>query len=363
MRVRSLIRGIGADRCPRPHSLNHITRGVNMLLSTGLLTPEDEMLTAYRIISTRDLDDARMKVAEVFCSHKLVANQQQSRLNLRHNRVTYEDVALNYMDYGCEVQITPGELNSFFLVQVPVRGGSVITSAGETVESNSSVATVVNPTDHLSMTWLDDSPHFVVYLSRTSVEEKMTELTGKVPATPIRFDVPMHLKRDSVRGWCELVEILRKDADADNVTLHPTVRRQIEDTIIIGLLSVQSHNFSGSMFGHATPPCPRTIQRAIQLCEQSPEGIANVSEMAAHVGISIRSLQAGFKRYVGMTPMQYLRDVRLRRVREEIQAQTAPDRSISEIAYSWGFTHLGRFAAEYRRRFDESPSQSKRAIF
>jgi AraC-like DNA-binding protein len=31
---------------------------------------------------------------------------------------------------------------------------------------------------------------------------------------------------------------------------------------------------------------------------------------------------------------------------------------VSEIALRWGFGHFGRFAAEYRRRFGESPSQT-----
>lgn len=333
-----------------------------MLLQEVASPSHDELLTRHRIISTRDLDDARSKVAEIFCPHKLVVNQRGHQLDLRHNRVIYQDVALNYMDYGCEVQITPGELNSFYLVQMPMRGGSIISSAGETVESNPMVATVPNPTDHLSMTWLADSPHFVVYLSRSAVETKMTELNGKAPDMPIRFDLSMDMSDKRVRGWCELVNILRKDAEADNVMLHPIVRQQLEDSIVTGLLSVQPHNFSGKLFGSAEPPCPRTIKAVIQLCEESPEGISTVSDMAAHVGISIRSLQAGFRRYVGMTPMQYLRDVRLQRVREEIQTQGQPGRSVSEIAYSWGFTHLGRFAAAYRRRFDESPSETVRSV-
>jgi transcriptional regulator GlxA family with amidase domain len=57
--------------------------------------------------------------------------------------------------------------------------------------------------------------------------------------------------------------------------------------------------------------------------------------------------------------MRYLRNVRLARVRE---ALTRADRSgsVTEIAVEWGFAHLGRFAAEYRAHFGESPADTLR---
>ena len=36
------------------------------------------------------------------------------------------------------------------------------------------------------------------------------------------------------------------------------------------------------------------------------------------------------------------------------------EESITEIAGRWGFSHMGRFAVEYRKRFGEPPSQTLR---
>lgn len=319
-----------------------------------------ELLSDFRIISTQDLDDARLKVAEIFCPHQLVQKQTGGRLNLVHNRVIFDSVALNYMDYGCEVQITPGELDSFYLVQIPLSGGSIVTSNGATVQSNPRVATVPNATDYLSMTWLHRSPHFVVYVARSAVEQRAAELIGHKSTLPIRFELAMNLTDTQVRGWCELVALLRREAEAEEFSLHPQVRRQLTDSIITGLLSVQPHNLSAQLARQALPPCPRTIRSAIELCEHSPAGISTVSEMAAFAGVSIRALQLGFRQYVGLSPMQYLRDVRLQRVRDELQAPSSSSKTVGEVAYSWGFTHLGRFAAQYRKRFNENPSDTIR---
>ena len=32
--------------------------------------------------------------------------------------------------------------------------------------------------------------------------------------------------------------------------------------------------------------------------------------------------------------------------------------TISDLAMSWGFTHMGRFSVEYRRHFGETPSET-----
>jgi AraC-like DNA-binding protein len=34
--------------------------------------------------------------------------------------------------------------------------------------------------------------------------------------------------------------------------------------------------------------------------------------------------------------------------------------TVAEVAYRWGFTHLGRFAHDYRSRYGELPSTTLR---
>ncbi len=34
--------------------------------------------------------------------------------------------------------------------------------------------------------------------------------------------------------------------------------------------------------------------------------------------------------------------------------------SVTDVAFKWGFTHLGRFSQEYKRRYGELPSSTRR---
>ena len=81
--------------------------------------------------------------------------------------------------------------------------------------------------------------------------------------------------------------------------------------------------------------------------------------LAEVAGVSVRSLFAGFREHRGTGPMAYLRTVRLERVRHDL-LNDASVASVSAAALRWGFAHLGRFSAEYRRVFGECPAQTLR---
>jgi len=84
--------------------------------------------------------------------------------------------------------------------------------------------------------------------------------------------------------------------------------------------------------------------------------------LAQVTGHSANSIFRAFQKYRDYTPMQYLRFVRMDRVRERLLLSET-DISISKVAFECGFSHLGRFSVAYKRRFGESPSETvRRAI-
>jgi transcriptional regulator GlxA family with amidase domain len=56
--------------------------------------------------------------------------------------------------------------------------------------------------------------------------------------------------------------------------------------------------------------------------------------------------------------MTYLRNVRLDRARLRLSDVHAAEASVTAIALECGFGHLGKFAAAYRERFGEQPSET-----
>lgn len=88
----------------------------------------------------------------------------------------------------------------------------------------------------------------------------------------------------------------------------------------------------------------------------------SITDVAAAVGLSPRSLQKAFRAEMGQTPGEYLRAVRLDGVRRELQAMaSAPDRErIADVAQRWQFSNAGRMAAAYRAAYGVPPSDALR---
>jgi transcriptional regulator GlxA family with amidase domain len=82
-------------------------------------------------------------------------------------------------------------------------------------------------------------------------------------------------------------------------------------------------------------------------------------EIVAASAVPGRTLIQHFRDFKGTSPMRYLREARFERVREALN-RAEPEGSIAEIAARWGFSHMGRFSADYRRRFGEPPSATLR---
>lgn len=137
---------------------------------------------------------------------------------------------------------------------------------------------------------------------------------------------------------------------------HPLAAMRLEQVLTLTLLLTQPNNYSPALDKTPKAPGPRPIAKAIELIRTRPAHPWTITALAAEVAVSVRSLQLGFARAVGQPPMAYLRQVRLERVHDDLVLAEPGTTTITQVATRWGFTHLGRFANEYRRTYGDHPS-------
>ncbi|MGO9420380.1 helix-turn-helix domain-containing protein [Roseiarcus sp.] len=86
--------------------------------------------------------------------------------------------------------------------------------------------------------------------------------------------------------------------------------------------------------------------------------------MALAAGVSARSLQLAFSRFRDTTPMAHLRALRLECcspvARSDLARAGQDGGSVTSVANAHGFGSFSRFAADYKARFHESPSETLR---
>lgn len=100
------------------------------------------------------------------------------------------------------------------------------------------------------------------------------------------------------------------------------------------------------------------VEQAQALAMESHSEPVTVSELCDRLGVSRRTLQYCFQQVLGTNPINYLRAIRLNRVRRELRTSTVETLRVADVAAKWGFWHLSHFARDYRTLFGELPSET-----
>jgi AraC-like DNA-binding protein len=314
------------------------------------------------VFTANNLDDARAAVRSAYYPHRLspLARQPDLRMSLRS--VAFGPVTLGRLEYGAEVSLDFGELD-YYHVSIPL-SGHVEAISGESLVSTRGQGVVYPPVGHTTIRrWSADCIQHELKIRCGYLETELESMLGRpIRRGPGRFAGVFDVTNGPAASWVQLVRTLASGLNGESsIFCDPLMAGQLAKTIVTGLLLAAPHEYRDELDQTAAPVRPRTVKRAIDVIRAAPEQPFTLPGLAQLVGCSPRSLQEGFRRYVGVSPMTYLRDVRLSGAHNELLACTPTERSVADIAYRWGFQHLGRFAAEYKRHYDESPSCTLRA--
>jgi len=103
------------------------------------------------------------------------------------------------------------------------------------------------------------------------------------------------------------------------------------------------------------------VQRAEKCVLAQPYVSLHVTDLCKAIGASERALEYAFKEILKMSPMAFLRRVRLHRVHQALRTGTRGTTTVSAEALKWGFWHFGDFSKDYKNCFGESPSDTLRS--
>jgi len=99
------------------------------------------------------------------------------------------------------------------------------------------------------------------------------------------------------------------------------------------------------------------LKRALVLIDDPHQEFISVADLCKKAGASWATLERAFAEEFGTSPKSYITSRRLSAVRRRLLRANSTA-VITDIANDWGFWHMGRFAAEYRKQFGELPSQT-----
>lgn len=185
-------------------------------------------------------------------------------------------------------------------------------------------------------------------LLRDDPEERTA---GAMPAV-LPQSPALHRLGSLARAYLDAV-----DAGAAAVFDRPEVRRVLVSSLLVGVDAVLTR-------GDRQPAVSSRarsslVERAREHLLARREAPVTVAELCTWLGVSRRTLQYCFHEVLGVSPVQFLRALRLNGVRRELR-RTRPEERVADVAARWGFWHPSQFAADYRMMFGERPSETVR---
>ncbi|WP_214369905.1 AraC family transcriptional regulator [Pseudonocardia sp. H11422] len=313
-------------------------------------------------IDTRDPDDAGALCGEVYFPHRLTVLHDRRRFRMSLTAAGLGPVAIGVLGYAGEVRLETGELETSYEVNVPLTGRVRTWTGSERVLACPDTAAVYRPDGCTTLHgWSGGGELVGLKIDRRALETELADLLDTPVRGPIALSPALDVGHGAGRQWWALARsLLALVGDPDGPLARPLVARPLAHAVIAGLLHAVDHPYRAALAAAPANPPPAAIQQAVDLLESEPQTPFTVVEIARGVGLSARSLQEGFARHVGVPPMTYLRQVRLRRAHADLVAADPARCGVAEVAARWGFTHLGRFAAAYRQRYGTSPSETLR---
>jgi len=101
------------------------------------------------------------------------------------------------------------------------------------------------------------------------------------------------------------------------------------------------------------------VDRARSFIDDNLTNRIRLADLCACTHTGARSLEYGFREMLGISPISYIRAMRLSLARDLLSSGCEP-RTVTKIALDCGFGHLSQFAIDYRNFFGESPSATLR---
>ncbi|EWM18084.1 AraC-family transcriptional regulator [Kutzneria sp. 744] len=257
-----------------------------------------------------------------------------------------------------ELRLECDDIGTGFYVQLPVAGRFESRHRGVDMMVTPLSAALDRPGGgRFQARWGTGYRALCVRIEMPAVDSALARLFGGRAATRVAFEPVMNTGDGYGRSWAELLLSVNRQLTAPGGLLaQPLVAAPLADSLVNGFLMAATNALAAPVAAAR----PAAVRAAVDVIESDPSAPLTLSTLAAHCGVGPRSLQKAFQQHLGMSPMEYVRDVRLRRAHEELRAADPFADSVAAVARRWGFTHLGRFAAAHEAKFGQKPLRTLR---
>jgi AraC-like DNA-binding protein len=308
-------------------------------------------------LRTSDVEKAIDAVGRIYCPHKItpMGRARDVAAVLEVSRPGPQPIV--FLKYSTPVRIDAGNFPNLCLLMTASSGSAEVDQrkrqtswrSGQTMPLSSGLETLLRFDQDFSQT--------SVRVNLDELEQMAGRWLGHPLDAPIRFDLRPFTSELNL-AWRQASQLL---TTVSGMAAQPpeAVLKSLDEFMLSLLLHGHRHNYSEQLHDPVNPASRRLVIEAERIFKERAASAATVSEVASELGVSVRSLQAGFRELRQKSPTSCLRRARLDAAHQALRSADLTT-SVTEIALSMGFAHLGRFSAAYKAAFGETPISTLR---
>ncbi len=320
-------------------------------------------LADSEIFYTENIHEASAMIGRALAQTRITVDRNcLGRFAASMHGVRLRNVSMLYLDLSVPATVDIPAAGKYFAVHMPMSGSAECHHDGHVFEANPIRALVTSPGKSLTMQLDDASPQLLFRIEEAALVDYLVRLRGRRLSEALVFHPEFDLTSEAAMRWHAAVQLLHTEVyHKGSLVQHGQGIGGIEELLMNSLLHLQPSNYHGDFVRPPQHAALRVVRDAIDYIDAHLGEPLTMELIAKNVHMSVRSIQQGFRTELGVTPMAYVRERRLERVHDELADALPSDGvTVTGTAARWGFNHLGSFAAEYRRRWGETPSQTLR---
>jgi len=266
----------------------------------------------------------------------------------------HEGVSFRRMHYHGDFSVVLPELQDEITFVIPTAGKIVFNHTSESV-GICQVGLAIDKADIRSMHFVDNHAQHGMSISRALLTERLSTLLERPILNKLHFEPLVDLNVSGFQGIKALIDLATGtefDLLINTGTLMPS---RLREMLVDAVLEAWPHNFSEALRRPSPLIAPRHVKRAVEYIQAHPDARVSGSDLARLTSVSLRALQEGFRRFMGLSIVEYQREVRLQRAYDMLTQSGSP--SVTDVAVQLGFSNVGRFCQYFQNAYGLSPAQ------
>ena len=315
-----------------------------------------DLLDRFPVIRTRSVEELRQVYASIYASPRIELEDNGSVFAAKLNNCNLKNIGLSYANYSGALRMVlpyPNSIMQFFILH----GKGEVVAEKIVTPLEPGGTKVITPTERHVLRTGANHERLGLSLKSGPLMMKLSSLIGAQINCPLRMDHLQEASSPARQSLYRLASYLAEQLSANESILPDLMLAELEQTLMVAFLCANRHNYSNLLERKPLGVASWQVRRAEDYIEANWNRAIGVEDIAAATGASARSIFRAFRESRGCSPMNFVKQLRLRQAQQMLIA-SGLTASVTDIAMACGFGDLGRFSKDYRAAFGEPPSKA-----